>query len=181
MKILATSFTVQNIKINTGTSVRHHSARLFCQKHDTGKELEQESQRKPRYNAILPCEVLSVQNNNDSAARLLENTSINWHAGFKGLRAWTTFPTFNDAEVVVDDLGEGGQAVSGAGGVGHHLVAALVFGMVHALPKQIKNVTKNANCLRDKYKFWICIAKNRVMKKREKKCQQLLKHNHTTD
>jgi hypothetical protein len=41
--------------------------------------------------------------------------------------------TFNNAEVVVDDLGERGEAVGGAGGVGHHVVPRLVLLVVHTL------------------------------------------------
>jgi hypothetical protein len=41
--------------------------------------------------------------------------------------------TFHNAEVVVDDLGERGEAVGGAGGVGHHVVARLVLLVVHTL------------------------------------------------
>ena len=37
-----------------------------------------------------------------------------------------------DAEVVVDDLGDGSQAVGGAGSVGHDLHALVVAGVVHA-------------------------------------------------
>jgi hypothetical protein len=41
--------------------------------------------------------------------------------------------TFHNAEVVVDDLGERGEAVGGAGGVRHHVVARLVLLVVHTL------------------------------------------------
>ncbi len=39
--------------------------------------------------------------------------------------------TFNNAEVDVDGLGERGEAVDDAGGVGHHVVARLILLVVH--------------------------------------------------
>jgi hypothetical protein len=45
----------------------------------------------------------------------------------------STVCTFHNAEVVVDDLGQGGEAVGGAGGVGHNVVARLVLLVVHTL------------------------------------------------
>ena len=55
--------------------------------------------------------------------------------------------TFKDAEVVVDDLGERGEAVGGAGGVGHHLVTLVVLLVVHTLHTDIK-FRKNCGWLR---------------------------------
>jgi hypothetical protein len=61
----------------------------------------------------------------------------------------STVCTFHNAEVVVDDLGQGGEAVGGAGGVRHHVVARLVLLVVHTLKMHLYQLKLSSSVVVD--------------------------------